>query len=114
LRGDFDTAVELNRQALEADSSLSTVRLRPRIEMDAGSLKAVASLAAGAYADAVTAYSRAAEVATVDGYPGLAAIFLAVGVNAALLGGGGMQQATAQAEEALALAGSPECTRPSS
>ena len=30
-----------------------------------------------------------ADVATVDGYPGLAAIFLAVGVNAALLGGGG-------------------------
>ena len=104
LRGDFDTTDELNRQALEADSSRPTALLRPRIELDACSLTAMASLAAGAYTDAVTAYSRAADVATVDGYPGLAAIFLAVGVNAALLGGGGMREATAQAEEALALA----------
>ena len=41
----------------------------------------------GAYADAVSAYARAAELADADGYPGLAAIFLAYKVSCALLGG---------------------------
>jgi hypothetical protein len=72
--------------------------------MDACNLRAMASLAAGAYTDAVSAYSRAAELAIADGYPGLAAIGLAVGVNTALLGGADFREVTAQAEEALALA----------
>jgi hypothetical protein len=72
--------------------------------MDACNLRAMASLAAGAYSDAVSAYRRAAELATADGYPGLAAIGLAVGVNTALLGGADVREVTAQAEQALALA----------
>jgi hypothetical protein len=47
---------------------------------------------------------RAAELASAGGYPGLAAIYLAHSVNTALLGGGGIEQATAIADEAVALA----------
>ena len=62
------------------------------------------SLAAGNYAGAVSAYSRGAELAAADGYPGLAAINLAVSVNTSLLGGGEAEGAIAKAEEALDLA----------
>ena len=51
-----------------------------------------------------SAYTRAAEVARADGYPGVAAIYLAYSVSSALLGGGGIQEATATAEESVALA----------
>ncbi len=104
LRGNFAIADELSRQAVEADSPLPDTVRRPRVEMDACNLNAMASLAAGAYADAVAAYNRAAELATADGYPGLAAIGLAVSVNTALLGGADVREVTAKAEEALTLA----------
>jgi predicted ATPase/class 3 adenylate cyclase len=104
VRGDYDKADELSRQAVEADSPLPDTTRRPRVEMDACNLKAMASLAAGAYIDAVSAYGRAAEFAAADGYPGLAAIGLAVGVNTALLGGADFETVTARAEEALTLA----------
>jgi predicted ATPase/class 3 adenylate cyclase len=104
LRGAFDRADDLSRQALEEQSHLPTTRRLPRVEWDAWSLKAMAALAAGDYADALAAYTRASELAAADGYPGLAAISLAVGVNTALLGGGEVQEATEKAAEALALA----------
>ncbi len=104
VRGDYDRADELSRQAVEADSPVPDTTRRPRVEMDACNLKAMASLAAGAYTDAVSAYGRAAELAAADGYPGLAAIGLAVGVNTALLGGADFATVTARAEEALTLA----------
>lgn len=43
-------------------------------------------------------------MASADGYPGLAGIFLAYGVNSALLGGAGAEEAIAEAEKAAALA----------
>jgi predicted ATPase/class 3 adenylate cyclase len=104
IRGNYDSADGLSREAVEADSPQPDTLRRPRVEMDACNLRAMASLAAGAYTDAVSAYSRSAELATADGYPGLAAIGLAVGVNTALLGGADSREVTAQAEEALALA----------
>ena len=48
--------------------------------------------------------SRGAELAAADGYPGLAAINLAVGINTELLGGGEAEKAIAKAEKALQLA----------
>ena len=91
LRGDYARSDELRRQALAADRPLPNTERRPRIELDECNLTAMVSLAAGDYAGALTAYRRGAELATADGYPGLAAINLAVCVNTALLGGGGYQ-----------------------
>jgi predicted ATPase/class 3 adenylate cyclase len=107
--GDYDSGDELCRQALEVERSLQTRLHGPRIEIDVCALQAQGSLAAGAYADAVTAYTRAAELARADGYPGLAAMYLAYGVNSALLGGGHVEQATAQAEASVALARQSGC-----
>jgi predicted ATPase len=104
LRGDFDSADELRRQALEADSIHPATRGRPRVELDSCNVTAMASLAAGDYANAVSAYRRGAELAIADGCPGLAAIGLAIAVNAALLGGGESNESVAQAEDALMLA----------
>ncbi len=104
LRGDFDRAEELSKQAIETHSRLPTTRRLPRVEWDAWSLKAMAALAAGDYPNALSAYTRASELAAADGYPGLAAISLAVGVNTALLGGGEVQEANDKAAEAVALA----------
>jgi predicted ATPase/class 3 adenylate cyclase len=102
--GDYEVAKERCRQALDAEGSLLTPLQSPRIESDVCALQAQASLSAGAYADAVAAYTRAAELARADGYPGIAAMFLAFSVSSALLGGGGIEQATATAEESVALA----------
>jgi predicted ATPase/class 3 adenylate cyclase len=104
LRGALDRADELSKEAIETHSRLPATRRLPRVEWDAWSLKAMAALAAGDYADALSAYTRASELAAADGYPGLAAISLAVGVNTALLGGGEVQEANDKAAEALALA----------
>ena len=104
LRGDFDRAEELSKQAIETHSRLPTTRRLPRVEWDAWSLKAMAALAAGDYPNALSAYTRASELAAADGYPGLAAISLAVGMNTALLGGGEVQEANDKAAEAVALA----------
>ena len=101
LRGDYSRSDELRRQALEADTRLPNPERRPRVELEACNLTAMASLAAGDYAGALSAYRRGAELATAGGYAGLAAINLAISVNTALLGGGDTKEATALAEEAL-------------
>ncbi len=104
MRGDFDSADELRRQALEADSIHPTTRGRPSVEVDSCNVTAMASLAAGDYANAVSAYRRGAELAIANDCPGLAAINLAVAVNTTLLGGGASHESVAQAEDALTLA----------
>jgi predicted ATPase/class 3 adenylate cyclase len=102
--GDHDIADELCRRALEAERRLLTRLPGPRVEMEACALQAMASLSAGAYADAVAGYTGAAELARADGYPGLAAMWLAYCVSTVLLGGGDEREATANAEESVALA----------
>jgi predicted ATPase/class 3 adenylate cyclase len=102
--GDHQTADELCQRALQADRSRPTPLQGPRIETEVCGLRAQASLAAGAYADAVSAYTQAAELARADGYPGLAAMFLAFSVSSTLLGGGGIEQATGAAENSVGLA----------
>ena len=59
--GDTDRADALCHQALEAADGLPTPLEGPPLEIDALTLRAETSLAAGAYADAVPAYTRAAE-----------------------------------------------------
>ncbi len=103
IRGDFLRANQLRRQAVEADSALMATTDRPRVELDSCNLTAMAALATGDYSGAVAAYRRGAELAIADGYPGLAAINLAVSVNTALLGGDS-DGAIPSAEEALKLA----------
>jgi len=102
--GDHDVADELCRQALNAERRLGTPPHGPRLESDVCALQAQGSLSAGAFADAVAGYTRAAELADADGFPGLAAMYLAYAVSSSLLGGGGIEQATATAEESVALA----------
>jgi hypothetical protein len=102
--GDNTRADTLSRQALEAADSLHTPLVGPPIEVDALTLRAEASLAAGAYGDAVEAYARAAELALAAGYPGIAAIFLAYTVSSALLGGLDVERANSTAEQAMTLA----------
>ncbi len=104
LYGGYESTDELCQQALEAERHLRTSPDGPGIEMEVCSLHAQSSLAAGTYADAVRAYTRAAELAGAEGYPGLAALYLAYGVNSALLGGGNIREATAKAEKSVALA----------
>jgi hypothetical protein len=79
--GDWQRVDELCRQALEAEERLGAHR-GPRIEIETCSLQAQNFLARGAYADAVSAYARAAELAEADEYLGMAAIFLAYKVIA--------------------------------
>jgi hypothetical protein len=62
------------------------------------------SLAKGDYAGSVAAFNHAAELAVRDGYPGLAAMYIADAVNTGLLGGGDPRQLAAKAEESVALA----------
>ncbi len=101
--GDWQRVDELCRQALEAEERLGAFH-GPRIEMETCSLQAQNSLAAGAYADAISAYARAAELAEADGYPGMAAIFLAYKVSCALLGGTAAEEMEPTVEESVALA----------
>jgi tetratricopeptide (TPR) repeat protein len=102
--GEHEIADELYRQALDTERQMRTPIHGPQIEIEGCAMRAQASLSAGAYADAVTAYYRAAELAGADEYPGLAAIYLAYGVGTALLGGFDLAQAIATAEESVALA----------
>lgn len=101
--GEWDAVDELCRKALESEQHLGA-RQRPRIEMDVPHLQAMVSLAAGAYADAVSGFAHAAELANADGYPGLAATYLSNSVNCALLGGDWTKEITERAEAAVALA----------
>jgi predicted ATPase/class 3 adenylate cyclase len=118
--GDWQSVTELCQKALEADRRAVSAavpeliddvvgfpgasRPGPRIEMETCSLQAQNSLASGAYADAIAAYTRAAELATADGFPGLAAIFLAYKVSCSVLGGTSAEAMASTGEEAVALA----------
>ncbi|MFY9921935.1 MAG: NB-ARC domain-containing protein [Mycobacterium sp.] len=102
--GDWPLVTQICQQALEAESRTTASRHGPRIEMETCSLQAQNALASGAYADAVASYTRAAELATADGYPGLAAIFLSYQVNCALLGGVQDDDLLSTTEKAVALA----------
>ena len=102
--GDWDAVAELCQRALDAERRLGGTNRGHRIEMDTYSLQAQAALSSGNYAAAESAYARAAELAKLDGYPGLAGIFLAYGVNCALLGGAQADDILATADSAVALA----------
>ena len=102
--GNYAMAMKLCEKAIQAERDQQTPVQGPRIEMDGWSLRAMSSLSAGDYAGAVEAYTRAAEVARIDGYSGVAATYLAYSVNARLLGGIGVRETLAQAEDALQLA----------
>jgi predicted ATPase/class 3 adenylate cyclase len=101
--GDWRRVDELCRQALEAEERLGSAHGQ-RIEMETCSLQAQNFLARGAYADAVSAYARAAQLADADGYPGVAAIYLAYKVSCALLGGVPVDEMESTVEESVALA----------
>jgi tetratricopeptide (TPR) repeat protein len=104
LRGDYDRADELRRQAEQVGPAHPTTMHWPPVELASYNYTAMAALSTGDYSTAVSAYSRGAELAAAAGYPGLAAVNFAVGVNAALLGGSEIPEAIAQAEKALTLA----------
>jgi tetratricopeptide (TPR) repeat protein len=101
---DQERADTLSQQALDAAKAQGTSLEGPPLEIDVLTLKAESSLAAGRYDDAVLAYTRAAELASADGYLGVAAIFLAYSVSSDLLRGGELEEATARAEQSMALA----------
>jgi tetratricopeptide (TPR) repeat protein len=101
--GDWQRVNELCQQALEAEERVGAFH-GPRIEMETCSLQAQNFLATGAYADAISAYARAAELAEADGYLGMAAIFLAYKVSCALLGGTAAEEMEPTVEESVALA----------
>ncbi|OBK76342.1 adenylate/guanylate cyclase domain-containing protein [Mycobacterium sp. 1164985.4] len=100
--GDPRRAAVYCRQAL--DSAQYVVLEGPPLAIDAYTLRAEESLARGSYTEAVQAYSQAAELAEANGYPGIAAIFLAYSVSSALLGSMDSDAATARAERAMVLA----------
>jgi hypothetical protein len=89
---------------VDAERRLGEPPHGPRIEVDVCSVQGMARLSAGSYADAVAAYLRAAELASADGYPGLAAIYLAYGVTSAALWGVGLDEATTHAGRSVSLA----------
>ncbi len=101
--GDWQRVNELCQQALEAEERVGAFQ-GPRIEMETCSLQAQNFLATGAYAEAISAYARAAELAEADGYFGMAAIFLAYKVSCALLGGTDAEETESTVEESVALA----------
>jgi predicted ATPase/class 3 adenylate cyclase len=101
--GDWQRVDELCQQALEAEKRLGAQQ-GPSIEMETCSLQAQNFLARGAYADAVSAYAKAAELAEADGYLGMAAIYLAYKVSCALLGGFAAKDMEPTVEESVALA----------
>jgi hypothetical protein len=102
--GNQDRANVFCRQALQAVRDMPNPPAGPPLEIDALTLQAEASLASGDYSDAVVAYTRAAKLATANGYTGIAAIFLAYSVTSDLLGGGDPEEATARAEQSMASA----------
>jgi predicted ATPase/class 3 adenylate cyclase len=104
VKGDHVGADEFCRLAMDAERTFAIPRKGPRIEMDVSALRAQAALSAGRYADAVSAYTHAAEIAEADGYPGLAAICLSYSVSTSLLGGSDIEEAITKAEASVALA----------
>lgn len=103
-KGDPAACDELCRRALDAEYLQAAPGKGPRIELDVCALRAQASLSAGDYVGAVAGYQRAADIAFSDGYPGLAAICLSYAVSTSLLGGGDVDEAVANAEQAVAAA----------
>jgi predicted ATPase len=101
--GDWQRVDELCQQALDAEGRLGAQH-GPSTEMETCSLQAQSFLARGAYADAVSAYAKAAELAEADGYLGMAAIYLAYKVSCALLGGISAEEMQPTVEESVALA----------
>jgi predicted ATPase len=101
--GDWRRVNELCQQAMEAERRLGSLH-GPRIEMETCSLQAQNFLATGAYAEAISAYTRAAELANDDGFTGMAAIFLAYKVSCALLGGAAAKGLESTVEKSVALA----------
>ncbi|WP_101951351.1 NB-ARC domain-containing protein [Mycobacterium sp. 3519A] len=102
--GDWDDVEDLCRRALEGGRNCPADNHGPRIEADVCAVQAMARLSAGAYADALALYIRAAELAGADGYPGLAAVYLAYGVSSAVLWGVGHDEAATHAERSVSLA----------
>ncbi len=94
----------LARQALDAARAKGVPLEGPPLEIDVLTLQAESSLGAGAYAEAVAAYTQAAEHAAEYGYLGIAAIYLSYSVSVDLLGGGDLGQVTERAERSLMLA----------
>jgi predicted ATPase/class 3 adenylate cyclase len=100
-------SLEPERADVLAGKALKAARAKgvplegPPLEIDALTLRAESSIGAGAYADAVAAYTQAAEHASAFGYLGVAAIYLSYSVSTDLLGGGDLGQATARAERSL-------------
>jgi len=101
---DWDRAEELCQQALESERRLASAQQGPSVETDVCHLGAMMSLAKGDYVGAVAAFTHAAELAGRDGYPGLAATYLADAANSGLLGGGEPRELAAKAEESVVLA----------
>ncbi len=102
--GDWGSVNKFCRQALDTELIGAAAKYGRRIEIDVGCLQAQASLSSGDYADALSEYTRAAELASADGYFGLGAICRAYAVSCAVLGGAGAEQTVELAEEAVSLA----------
>ncbi len=101
--GDWKRVNDLCQQALQAEARLGGPH-GSKIEMEVCSLQAQLHLGTGAYAAAVSTYTRAAELAQKGGAVGMAAIFQAYKVTCALLGGAAAETLRPIAEEAVALA----------
>ena len=93
----------------EAERNLGVSSHEHRIEMDVLGLEAQAALSGGDYLGAVTAYTRAAQLARADGNTGMAGIFLGYGVNCALLGGIGTGETVARRKKRSRWPASPGC-----
>jgi predicted ATPase/class 3 adenylate cyclase len=101
---DWDGSEELCQQALESERRLASAQQGPSVATDVCHLGAMKALAKGDYVGSVAAFTHAAELAGRDGYPGLAAMYLADAANTGLLGSGEARELVAKAEESVALA----------
>jgi hypothetical protein len=104
VQNEYERAEDLCVLALQAVHDLPAQRRDPRAEIDVNLVWAQISLARGAFAEAVSAYWRAADLAEPYGNAGLSAIFHAYGVSSAILGNTGHQEIGAHARSAVALA----------
>ncbi len=102
--GNWDEVQQLCRQAMEAERNIPGANHSHRIEMDTFSLLAQQALAGGDYGNAISAYARATELAIIDGYTGLGAIFKAYGIQCTMLGGLDTEDTAKRADDAVALA----------
>lgn len=98
-RGEYDSAVKIYREALEADSSIDNVAGAASVHASLGR----AYLASGATAQAEREFFSALEYARIAGAKATAALATA-GLGEILYSGGDKEAALAKFEEALALA----------